>query len=135
MATLARGHPSYETMISENKLCIIVSKIPLTRGHPSNKARLKGGLIRGGPLYNHIYEGHNFKFKYIPIAISSENLVAYFLCTYTWNSLSFPLTLLGLRPDQLPGVKGQFVEVMYCILATIIQQGTSMPVAAVLVVI
>ena len=39
VATLARGHPSYEAMISENKLCIIVSKIPFTRGHPSNKAR------------------------------------------------------------------------------------------------
>ena len=39
VATLARGHPSYEAMNSENKLCIIVFKIPLMRGHPSNKAR------------------------------------------------------------------------------------------------
>ena len=48
VATLARSHPSNEARISEIKLCIIVSKIPVTRGHSSNKAkfsipqRLKG---------------------------------------------------------------------------------------------
>ena len=35
------GHPHqilYKVTISENKLCISVSNLPLTRGHPSNKA-------------------------------------------------------------------------------------------------
>ena len=39
VATLTRGHPFYEATISVNILCIIVFDIPLTRGHPSNKAR------------------------------------------------------------------------------------------------
>ena len=50
VATLTRGHPSYEAMISENKLCTTVFKIPLTRGHPSNKARFF--IPQGWPLYN-----------------------------------------------------------------------------------
>ena len=33
------GSPSYEATLLENKLCIIVFNIPITRGHPSNKAR------------------------------------------------------------------------------------------------
>ena len=52
VATLTRGHPSYEAMISGNKLCIIVL-------YPSREATLlirpdfsflKGGLKRGGPM-------------------------------------------------------------------------------------
>ena len=38
VATLTRGHPSYEATILENTPCMIVSD-ELTRGHPSNKAR------------------------------------------------------------------------------------------------
>ena len=33
------GPPFYKATISENNLCIFVSNLPLTRGHPSNKAR------------------------------------------------------------------------------------------------
>ena len=39
VATLARGHPSYEATISGHDLRIIVFNIPVMRGHPSNKAR------------------------------------------------------------------------------------------------
>ena len=39
VATLTRGHPSYEATIPGNNLCIIVFNIPLTKGHHSNKAR------------------------------------------------------------------------------------------------
>ena len=39
VATLARGHLYYEAMISENTFYIFESKISITRGHSSNKAR------------------------------------------------------------------------------------------------
>ena len=40
LTTLTRGHPSYiyKAIMSGSKLCMIVSNMPLMRGHPSNKA-------------------------------------------------------------------------------------------------
>ena len=56
VATVARSHPYYEGTILGSKLWIMVCDLPLTRGHPSNKARYflvpKGGLIGGGPLHS-----------------------------------------------------------------------------------
>ena len=63
VATLHRGHPFYKATILENKPCILVSDIPLTRGHPSNKARFsihKGGLIRRGTLYYISYSDNRY---------------------------------------------------------------------------
>ena len=55
VATLSKSHSSDKATILENKPCMIVSDITLTRGHPLKRPDFpfpKGGLIRGGPLYS-----------------------------------------------------------------------------------
>ena len=59
VATLTRGHLSYEATILENTLCIIAFNIPLMRGHPSNTARFSIAqgwpYKRGTTVYNKKY--------------------------------------------------------------------------------
>ena len=65
------GYPSYKATISEKKSCLIVSTIPLTRGHRSNKAKFS--IPQGWP-----YKRGTTVLVYLPV--NTWFLVWMYLC-------------------------------------------------------
>ena len=95
---LLEGQPSYKATILENKLCVTVFNIPLTKGHPSNKARfsiplawpLRGRLLYIIIIYTRVWHCKRFNTKGPATLRDSTQLLLFVGQATSHKKCSFP---------------------------------------------